>query len=156
MKIISGGQSGADQAGLAAAKHLGIETGGWLPKGCNTNEGPRPDLLQTYNMKEHPQKGYPPRTERNVMDSDATVIFGDCTSAGSALTIKYCKLYNKPFMVVSFPSALSIKECACALVNWLAKEPPIRCLNVAGNRERTNPGIFEFTKAVLLLTLEKE
>jgi Circularly permutated YpsA SLOG family len=35
-KIISGGQTGADQAGLRTAKRLGIETGGWMPQGWRT------------------------------------------------------------------------------------------------------------------------
>ena len=30
--IISGGQTGADQAALDAAIELGIEHGGWIPK----------------------------------------------------------------------------------------------------------------------------
>lgn len=32
-KIISGGQTGADRAGLDAAIALGIPHGGWCPKG---------------------------------------------------------------------------------------------------------------------------
>jgi hypothetical protein len=37
-KILSGGLTGADQAGLAAAKAAGIETGGG-PKGCRLTTG---------------------------------------------------------------------------------------------------------------------
>lgn len=105
MQIISGGQTGADQAGLAAAKELGLETGGWLPKGCITDEGRRPDLLALYGM------------------------------------------------VVSVPSAFPPIESVIVITKWLA-ENNINVLNVAGNRESTNPGIFEFTKAVLLLALK--
>lgn len=152
-KVISGAQTGADQAGLAAAKELGIETGGWLPKGCITNEGPRPDLLVLYNMKEHPQKGYPPRTERNVMDSDGTVIFGDPTSAGCRLTIKFCGLYNKPCAI--FPYTDNLELDVEQLSIWI-KTLDIKILNVAGNRESKNPGIFKHTKEVLLLTLKKD
>jgi hypothetical protein len=32
-KIISGGQTGADQAALDAAIELGIDHGGWIPRG---------------------------------------------------------------------------------------------------------------------------
>lgn len=32
-KIVSGGQTGADRAGLDAALELGLELGGWCPKG---------------------------------------------------------------------------------------------------------------------------
>ncbi|HJT77421.1 MAG TPA: putative molybdenum carrier protein, partial [Gemmataceae bacterium] len=39
-RVISGGQTGADQAGLAAAKACGIPTGGWMPKGFLTVAAP--------------------------------------------------------------------------------------------------------------------
>jgi hypothetical protein len=32
-KVVSGGQTGADQGGLRAARLAGIPTGGWAPKG---------------------------------------------------------------------------------------------------------------------------
>ena len=51
-KIISGGQTGADQAGLAVAKRLGIPTGGFVPKGFLTEAGPRPDLAAEYGLEE--------------------------------------------------------------------------------------------------------
>ncbi|MFZ8324119.1 YpsA SLOG family protein, partial [Staphylococcus aureus] len=38
-KVISGGQTGADQAGLRAGKAAGLETGGMVPKGCLTDDG---------------------------------------------------------------------------------------------------------------------
>jgi len=38
-KIISGGQTGADQAALDAAIKLGIPHGGWIPKGRLTEDG---------------------------------------------------------------------------------------------------------------------
>ena len=45
MKIISGGQTGADQAALDAAIELTIPYGGWLPKGRKTEDGPLPRSL---------------------------------------------------------------------------------------------------------------
>lgn len=38
-KIVSGGQTGADQGGLEAAEELGIPTGGWAPAGYYTEQG---------------------------------------------------------------------------------------------------------------------
>lgn len=43
VRIISGGQTGADQGALVAAKQLGIETGGWTPRGFLTEAGPCPE-----------------------------------------------------------------------------------------------------------------
>ena len=39
-KIISGGQTGADREALETARDLGIETGGFVPKGWLTEDGP--------------------------------------------------------------------------------------------------------------------
>ena len=45
-KIISGGQTGADQAALDAAIKLGIAHGGWIPKGRLTEKGTLPNKYQ--------------------------------------------------------------------------------------------------------------
>jgi len=42
IRIISGGQTGADQAALDAAIALGLPHGGWLPRGRKTESGPLP------------------------------------------------------------------------------------------------------------------
>ena len=86
-KIISGGQTGADRAGLAAAALLGLETGGTAPQGYRTMEGSDFDLRDTFGLKEHWSSAYPPRTECNVKDSDGTIrIARDFDSAGERLT----------------------------------------------------------------------
>lgn len=38
------GDTGAEQAGWGAIRASGIPTGGWMPRGILTGEGPRPDL----------------------------------------------------------------------------------------------------------------
>ena len=43
-KVISGGQTGADHAGLRAAKDSGINTGGTAPRNFMTEEGSKPEL----------------------------------------------------------------------------------------------------------------
>ena len=47
-KIISGFQTGADIGGILAAKRLGLETGGTMPKGFRTEDGPRPEFAELY------------------------------------------------------------------------------------------------------------
>jgi hypothetical protein len=140
-KIISGGQTGADQAGLAAAKLLGLETGGTAPFGYRTDEGPARKLLRdTYGLKESLSREYAPRTIINVRDADGTVVFGNLDSPGSKLTIAQCIKQNKP--VCSNPTALE-------LVNWV-KEYDIHVLNVAGNRESTNHGIYDRVRTLII------
>ena len=51
-KLISGGQTGADRAGLEAAESLGIETGGWAARGFQTTGGKDVSLKNRFHLKE--------------------------------------------------------------------------------------------------------
>ena len=62
-KVVSGGQTGADQAGLRAAAKAGIDTGGWACKGWLTEKGPA-SWLADYGLAECPVPDYPARTDR--------------------------------------------------------------------------------------------
>lgn len=137
-KIISGGQSGADQAGIFAARTKGIETGGWAPQGWLTEDGPAP-WLDEYGLEEYSEPGYPPRTRANARDSDATIWFGktDQDSAGFGCTMNACRRYSKPVYVVR-DGITTPRD----VVDWL-NEQGVGTLNVAGNRESRNPGLCD-------------
>ena len=75
IQVISGGQTGADLGGLIAARAFSLRTGGWMPMGFLTLDGPQPDLAKLYGLQEHSSASYPPRTRRNVQQSDATIRF---------------------------------------------------------------------------------
>jgi hypothetical protein len=140
-KIISGAQTGADRAGLDAALHLGLFVGGTVPRGRMTEDGPlSDDEMRRYNLVESKFMGYPSRTRANVRDSDGTVIFGDQLSPGTQKTIRLCDDLGTPFL------ANPTKE---VFLGW-SKAMGIRTLNVAGNRESRNPGIYERTLVFLL------
>src|SRR5688572_27329961 len=94
VKIISGGQTGADRTALEVGRALGLQTGGWVPKGCRTAEGSDYSLL-AFGCAEHPSPLYPPRTEANVADSDGTVWFGH-RSPGYTCTRKAWLRLHKP------------------------------------------------------------
>jgi hypothetical protein len=70
--IVSGGQAGADRAALDWALAHGIECGGWCPKGWKAEDEP---IDAKYPLKETPSVAYIQRTEWDVRDSDATVLF---------------------------------------------------------------------------------
>ena len=150
-KIISGGQTGADTAGLDAARYLGIETGGTVPKGwriClpNGSDGSNPNLAD-YGLVEHTSREYPPRTIQNVKDSDGTVWFEHPYSAGGKLTLRTCRDNKKPYLVN--PSPLMLRH-------WI-KEHSIECLNVAGNRDSTqNPTVYQDTYRCIVSALAVE
>lgn len=137
IKIISGSQTGADQGGLEAAQQCGLQTGGWIPKGCRTEVGYELCLKDKYQLTEHESSDYVPRTGNNVRDSDGTLIFtNNLKSAGTKCTKRWIKLYKKPSLVVKDMS--NVEE----VVRWI-NEHNIQTLNVAGNRESSNPGLQE-------------
>ena len=153
-RIISGGQTGADQGGLAAAKKLGLPTGGWMPRGFITESGPRPDFAKSYGMREHSEAGYAARTEANVIDADGTLIVGDISSAGSYDTRDFCVKHKKPYYVLRWHSGEPAPLASVSdFRHWLAAHH-IRVLNVAGNRESGQGGIYETVREFLLKALE--
>ena len=141
-KIISGGQTGADVAGLRFAHHGNIPTGGTAPKGYQTENGNMPTLLRdVYGLGE--QGNYRQRTILNIKNSCGTVIFCDKTSPGSVLTMNQCKKLQKPYIINPTPDNF---------VEWLQKHR-IAILNVAGNRESKSPGIEKRIIKFLALTI---
>jgi len=107
-KIISGGQTGADQAGLDTAVYLRLDTGGTIPKGRRTDSGPMSLYdFRRYKLIEHSSPLYLPRTECNVINSDGTVLFGDMQSPGSKATIRLLKDHAKPYIINPRPEDLS-------------------------------------------------
>src|SRR5262249_38660440 len=96
---ISGGQTGADQAGWRAARAYGIPSGGWMPLEFRTERGPSPELA-AFGAVEIPTGEYRTRTESNVRDSDATLWFGSPDSNGAEATIKACEQLGRPYFLV--------------------------------------------------------
>lgn len=155
MKIISGCQTGADEAGLRAAHDLGTPTGGTMPKGWKTQTGSRPDWGKKYGLTEHGSSKYPPRTRKNVIDSDVTILFGNMNSSGCKLTIRYCNQYDRPYFTVPFHGYPVEPTVAAQDVLEFLREHKPKVINIAGNRENSNEGVSKLTYAVLTIALEE-
>jgi hypothetical protein len=139
-RVISGGQTGADRAALIAARAAGIPTGGWMPRGFRAHDGEHPEFAERYGVRETTSQRYQPRTARNVKESDGTLRFAtEWDSPGEVLTLALCEQYRKPHFEVALGSGATPAEVA----EWIATNG-IRVLNVAGNAERTSPGIQEW------------
>lgn len=152
IKLISGGQTGADQAGLLAAQSLDIVTGGWACKGWLTEDGPAP-WLADYGLKEFHLPGYDNRTIANIRDSDGTVIFGSIAHPGSRLTFNTCSNYRPCVCFHIERGEVEFKKARQYFRDWIERDK-IKVLNVAGNRESVNPGIGEVVVNFLLDTLK--
>lgn len=150
MKIISGGQTGADRAGLDAARKLGLEYGGKVPRGRRTEDG---KLSPKYSgMSETESPGYRRRTFENVRDADATLIFYMGTiMGGTELTRRLTRLIGRPCLLLDLKAA-DEDESVRFIRSWLKKIRP-KILNIAGSRESGVFGIYKKTYRILLRSL---
>ncbi len=143
-QVISGGQTGVDQSALIAASMCDIVTGGWMPKGYRTLDGPNREFAEHFGLEEH-SGGYKQRTYANVCGSDATLrialTFG---SAGEQCTLNAIRKYGKIHMDVKWNGLTdgSFDVGPEVVARWII-ENKIVTLNVAGNSEQTAPGIEE-------------
>jgi hypothetical protein len=154
-KIISGGQTGADQAALDAAIKLGIPHGGWIPKGRLTEDGPLPTK---YNLTEMPTDSYPERTKKNIRESDGTLILSHgMLTKGSEFTRKMALKYQKPLLHIDFNHMIPF-DAAVVINNWMV-DHDIKTLNVAGPRSSSDPKIYraatDIIEAVSFLNLSE-
>ncbi|MGD1986335.1 MAG: putative molybdenum carrier protein [Desulfobacterales bacterium] len=137
-KIISGGQTGADQAALDAAMKLGIPHGGWIPKGRLTEKGPLPG---SYKLTEMPTSSYRLRTEQNVIDSNGTLIISHGhLNEGSDYTRKMALKHQRPWLHIDLNKTPAFKA-ATLIRSWL-DEYEIDILNVAGPRASKDDQIY--------------
>jgi hypothetical protein len=144
-KIISGGQTGADQAALDVAVKYNIPYGGWIPRGRRTEAGPLPSR---YHLSVMPTTDYRDRTLQNILDSRGTVIFYRFRlSGGSRLTRELAKIEGKPCMAVNLATRDPF-ETAVILQSFV-EEYRIDVLNVAGPRASHDPDIYMDVKMVL-------
>lgn len=150
IKIVSGGQTGVDQAGLFAAEKAGYQTGGWAPHNWMTTDGPNPELLCNRFGLIESSGDYKFRTIQNVEDSDATLILAiDFNSRGTALTIHSAAVQNKPYFNLRLPYEDGVDNVHFeALIDWLDANN-VAILNIAGNRQTADNNIFELASDVL-------
>lgn len=141
-RIVSGGQTGVDRGALDAAISMGIEHGGWCPRGRRAEDGRIP---QRYLLVETESSNYRERTERNVLDSDGTLIlFRTVLGGGTELTRRFAVEHGRPYLLVDLSQPLD----RSVIRQWIQAEE-IQILNVAGPRESSSPGIAEDSRKLV-------
>jgi hypothetical protein len=146
-KIISGGQTGADRAALDVAMKMGIPVGGWCPRGRKAEDGP---IADHYPLEETISEKYRVRTERNVKESDGTIIFIQKKAVGGTeLNIKRADVLKKPYLIVDLDKPHDFD----LVKSWLFTNH-IKILNVAGPRASKHPDIYAKTKDFMVALLK--
>lgn len=149
VRIVSGGQTGADRAALDAALEAGVPYAGWCPAGGWAEDLPEPPgLLAAYPaLRESPSPDPAVRTRLNVRDSDATLVVraAHVRSPGTDLTVRTAGDLGRPCLVTA-GSAAEVRR-------WLHDIGPEVTLNVAGPRESEQPGLYAVTRVLLAALL---
>ena len=135
-KVISGGQTGVDRAGLDAALNAAIPIGGYCPRGRIAEDGTIPEKYPMIEL-ESPDTYY--RTEQNVVKSDGTLLLNKGPlSEGTKLTRDFTVKYGKPCLIVQLEKPIDPVH----VTRWI-REQFISVLNIAGPRESKLPeGIY--------------
>lgn len=136
--IWSGFQTGADIAGIKAARKVGLKTKGYIPKGYLTEKGNKPQYKE-YGAIEGSSTNYKGRTLKNVINTDCTIIFDVVGSGGSKLTRNYCQQNEKPYLYLN-KNKVNSKDIVDNIFNFLMESNP-NSINIAGNRESKSKGI---------------
>ena len=163
-KIISGGQTGVDQAALQVAFDLGLNHGGWCPPERVCEDGKIPyqfKLIETPQERDISALDIPrsQRTIWNVRDADGVLIFvqskaqrdilRQAQDPGTKLAIETSMKLGKPYLVIDLNASPDLHE----IQNWIL-EFDIQVLSVGGPSEKTSPGIYRKTYQFLLELLK--
>jgi hypothetical protein len=145
-KLISGGQTGANRAGLDVAIRWGFPLGGWCPKGRKAEDGM---IGGQYQLVETPSASCLQRTEWNVRDSDVTVIFtlASTLNGGSKRTAEFAEKHRKPW--IHLAQCSSSYESPSLMLQRFVKENGVQVLNGAGTRGSKEPDVWKFAYEAL-------
>jgi hypothetical protein len=143
-KIISSGKNGVCQAALEVAIDLGIQHGGWIPKGRR--------LADKYQLQETKGIDYSQCTELNILESDGTLILTlGKPMKESKLAQQISMKHHRPCLHLDLyeidePRAVQI------ISTWIEARK-INTLNITGPKADKDPQIHEATKRILITVL---
>jgi hypothetical protein len=153
--IVSGGQTGVDRAALDFAIEHAIPHDGWCPRGRLAEDGP---IAAKYQLRETPSRRYAQRTEWNVRDSDATIVFSiaHAPRGGTRRTLAVARRLGKPCTHLSRDDVAAqtggvlaaVMESARRVITFLNSHPVER-LNIAGPRASQEAEVGAYVGRVL-------
>lgn len=161
--VISGGQTGADQAGLRAAKAFGIPTGGYAPRGWLVETGTAPWLSGEFGLVECPEPSwgrpdnmpnwqwnaicYVERTKMNAQNS-GLILWFEMKRNNDSRGFKPTEKYSRSLLVVTKDDRTRTTSTPKGLIENFGGMLS-RTVNIAGSRESKSPGIGAWVESYL-------
>jgi hypothetical protein len=151
-KIISGGQTGAEQAALDAAIQCHIPYDGWIQKGRLTEAGRLPNKYKLTGM---PTDSYAKKAEQNIIDSDGTLIISHGNLTGEPKHAqKKAEKHKKPFLHIDL-ERVNAFQAAHVVKKW-ASDNFIETLNVSGPSVSEDKYIYQSAMRLLTVVFHME
>ncbi len=143
-KIISAGLVDVEQAALDVAIKVDIPHGGWVPNGHKKEDS---SLLEKYKLKEMPASSEFEHTERNILDSEGTLVIsrGDI-SGEAALLQNMTEKRNRPFLHIDLDTSSDF-FVSQTISAWIA-ENRIKILHVTGPGVSKDSALYRATSKI--------
>ena len=143
-KIISSGQNGVCQAALDVAIDLGIQHGGWIPKGRRPAE--------KYQLQETKGIDYSQCTELNILESDGTLILTRGKPIKeSKLAQQISMKHHRPCLHIDL-NEIDEPKAVQIISTWIEARK-MKIMNVTGPKADKDTQIHEATKRILMTVL---
>jgi len=143
IRIISDGQTDVGRAALDWARSRGVRHGGYCPKDRPAESRRIPT---DYGLAELSSDLYPGPVERNVIESDGTVIItaGSAFVEQAAVTAEYCRQYAKPLLQLK-----GLQSGGSTKFTRFVEEHQIYVLNITGSFAPNNSGMDLVVHSIL-------
>ncbi len=143
-KIISAGLVDVEQAALDVAIKIDIPHGGWLPNGY---EKENHSLLEKYKLKEMPASSEFEHTEKNVLDSEGTLVISRGSLTGEIAQLQnMTEKRNRPFLHVDLDTSSDFLVSQ-TISAWISKNK-INILYVTGPDARKDSELYRTTTKI--------
>ena len=119
-KILSSGRTGVEIAALDVAIKLGIARGGWTGRGMRNENG---TIDRQYGLEEVTAMGFKTAMEKNVLDSDGTLLIsrGEKSVEGR-YAVETALRHQRQFLHVDL-SQHSAFEASSLISSWVSMRP---------------------------------
>ena len=140
-----------DRAALDVAMRMGIPHGGWIPKGRLAEDG---SLPAHYQLQEMPTDEYEARTEKNVLDSDGTLLISrGSPTGGTDHTRRMALKHGKQLLHIDLSLGQRASDAGSLIASWIDMNR-VETLNVAGPRASHDPAIYMDTIHIMTHLLQ--